>query len=86
MIPFLEALAIKGVKDVRPVIRHYEGKHIPTAYAEAEARQKKELVDKWEKERQSTVSTWISAALGSLTKVCSSFLSLSLSSSRCLSR
>lgn len=69
LIPFLEALAIKGVKDVRPVIKHYEGRHIPTAYAEAEAAQKKALVDKWEKDRESTVSSWISAALGSLTKV-----------------
>ncbi|ORY80675.1 HAD-like domain-containing protein [Leucosporidium creatinivorum] len=68
LIPFLEALAIRGVKDVRPVIKHYEGRHIPTAYAEAEAAQKKALVDKWEKDRESTVSTWISAALGSLTK------------------
>ncbi|KAM0792701.1 hypothetical protein ACM66B_002481 [Microbotryomycetes sp. NB124-2] len=68
LIPFLEALAIRGVKDVRTVIKHYEGRHIPTAYAEAEAAQKKALVDKWEKDRQSTTSRWISAALGSLTK------------------
>ncbi|GAA6047752.1 hypothetical protein JCM3770_001760 [Rhodotorula araucariae] len=69
MIPFLEALAIKGVKDVRPVIKHYEGKHIPTAYAEAEARAKKELLDKWEAERADTsVKGWIGSLFGGLTK------------------
>lgn len=70
MIPFLEALAIKGVKDVRPVIKHYEGKHIPTAYAEAEARTKKELLDKWEAEKRDTsVKGWIGSLFGGLTKV-----------------
>lgn len=72
LIPFLEALAIKSVKDVRPVIQYYEGKHIPTAYAEAEAKAKKALVDKWEADKQaasSGVAGWISAALGSLVKV-----------------
>lgn len=71
LIPFLEALAIKGVKDVRPVIKHYEGKHIPTAYAEAEAKTKKALLDKWEEDRknQGAVGGWFSAALGSLVKV-----------------
>jgi mitochondrial import inner membrane translocase subunit TIM50 len=82
LIPFLEALAIRGVKDVRPVIKHYEGRHIPTAYAEAEAAQKKALMDKWEKDRESTVSTWISAALGSFTKVSSSCGSMPFDPSR----
>lgn len=71
LIPFLEALAIKGVKDVRPVIKYYEGKHIPSAYAEAEAKAKKELLDKWEKDKEakSGVAGWIALALGSLISV-----------------
>ncbi|GAA5979404.1 hypothetical protein JCM10908_002911 [Rhodotorula pacifica] len=69
MIPFLEALAIKRVKDVRPVIKHYEGKHIPTAYMEAEQRTKKEMLDKWEQQRKdSSVKGWISSLFSGLTQ------------------
>ncbi|BGP22278.1 mitochondrial translocase complex component TIM50 [Rhodotorula toruloides] len=68
MIPFLEAIAIKQVKDVRPIIKHYEGKHIPTAYMEAEAKTKKELLEKWEQQKKdTTVKGWISRLFGGLT-------------------
>lgn len=78
MIPFLEALAIKGVKDVRPVIKHYEGKHIPTAYAEAELKAKQELLDQWEAQKSDTsVKGWIGSLFGGLTKVRPASLSLS---------
>ncbi|GAA5865825.1 hypothetical protein JCM3774_003110 [Rhodotorula dairenensis] len=69
MIPFLEALAIKRVRDVRPVIKHYEGKHIPTAYMEAEQRTKQEMLDKWEQQRKdSSVKGWISSLFSGLTQ------------------
>ncbi|GAA5857395.1 hypothetical protein JCM8547_002257 [Rhodosporidiobolus lusitaniae] len=69
LIPFLEALAVKGVKDVRPVIKHYEGKHIPTAYYEAELKAKKELQEKWEAEKKDTSAKgWIKSMFGGLTK------------------
>ncbi|GAA5936862.1 protein translocase subunit TIM50 [Sporobolomyces koalae] len=69
MIPFLEALAVKGVKDVRPVIKYYEGKHIPTAYYEAELRAKKELEDKFVKKKtDNSVKGWISSLFGGLTE------------------
>ncbi|GAA6009909.1 hypothetical protein JCM11491_000863 [Sporobolomyces phaffii] len=69
MIPFLEALAVKGVKDVRPVIKYYEGKHIPTAYYEAELRAKRELEDKWTHDKtDNSVKGWISSLFGGLTK------------------
>ncbi|GAA5884911.1 hypothetical protein JCM6882_007148 [Rhodosporidiobolus microsporus] len=69
LIPFLEALAVKGVKDVRPVIKHYEGKHIPTAYYEAEMKAKKELQDKWEAEKSDTSAKgWVKSMFGGLTK------------------
>ncbi|GAA6043039.1 hypothetical protein JCM8097_005127 [Rhodosporidiobolus ruineniae] len=69
LIPFLEALAVKGVKDVRPVIKHYEGKHIPTAYYEAEMKAKKELQDKWEAERKdNSAKGWIKSLFGGLTQ------------------
>lgn len=79
MIPFLEALAIKRVKDVRPVIKHYEGKHIPTAYMEAEQRTKQEMLDKWEQQRKdSSVKGWISSLFSGLTQVSPRFKSLFL--------
>ncbi|GAA6012518.1 hypothetical protein JCM10207_009027 [Rhodosporidiobolus poonsookiae] len=69
LIPFLEALAVKGVKDVRPVIKHYEGKHIPTAYYEAEMRAKRELQAQWEAEKQDTsLKGWVKSMFGGLTK------------------
>ncbi|KAM0749849.1 HAD-like protein [Meredithblackwellia eburnea MCA 4105] len=71
LIPFLEAIAIKRVTDVRPVIKHYEGKHIPTAYAEAEAKTKAKLVEEWERSKERTsgvVAGILSSALGSLVK------------------
>lgn len=70
MIPFLEALAVKGVKDVRPVIKYYEGKHIPTAYYEAELRAKRLLEEEWAREKtDNSFKGWISSLFGGLTKV-----------------
>ncbi|KAL8279867.1 hypothetical protein RQP46_007717 [Phenoliferia psychrophenolica] len=71
LIPFLEAIAIKRVPDVRPVIKFYEGRHIPTAYAEAEAETKRKVVEEWERNKEKTsgvVAGWLSAALGSIVK------------------
>ncbi|KAA8914853.1 HAD-like domain-containing protein, partial [Sphaerosporella brunnea] len=36
LIPFLEYLAAMGVKDVRPIIKDFDGKHIPTEFARRE--------------------------------------------------
>lgn len=70
LIPFLEALAIQGVKDVRTVIEHYKskGEHIPTAYALAEAKLKEAAREKWESERQGREGkqAWASALFGSI--------------------
>jgi len=70
LIPFLEALAIRGIKDVRTVIKYYDGKHIPTAYAEAERKVKQDLLDKWERDKQASQGAvgWVKAALGSLVR------------------
>ncbi|KAK4695069.1 ubiquinol oxidase, partial [Phenoliferia sp. Uapishka_3] len=71
LIPFLEALAIKRVPDVRPVIKYYEGKNIPLAYAEAEAEVKRKTVEEWEKRKEGSegfVRGLLSSALGSLVK------------------
>lgn len=65
LIPFLEALAINEVKDVRPVLKHYEGKHIPTAYAEAEQRLRDDMRVKWQEQKQGGRG-WISYLVGSI--------------------
>lgn len=64
LIPFLEALVIKNVPDVRKVIMYYDGAHIPTAYAKAEGAQKKALLEDWESKRASRQSSaWISSII-----------------------
>lgn len=48
MIPFLEAIAMYNVKDVRPILSNYRGKDIPNAWAEYEQEEKRKLVREWE--------------------------------------
>ncbi|KAI9225862.1 MAG: HAD-like domain-containing protein [Piptocephalis tieghemiana] len=53
MIPFLEAIVINDVDDVRPVCRHYAGKDIPKEFAQWEREQEEEARIKWEKRHSS---------------------------------
>jgi mitochondrial import inner membrane translocase subunit TIM50 len=43
LIPFLEYVAFMGIEDVRGAIKSYDGKHIPTEFAEREARMRAEI-------------------------------------------
>ena len=52
MIPFLEAIAIYRTPDVRPVLKRYADKHIPTAWAEVEREQKRQVIQEWEAEQE----------------------------------
>ncbi|KAG9086390.1 mitochondrial inner membrane protein required for protein import [Ceratobasidium sp. 370] len=52
LIPFLESIAIHNPPDVRPILKAYQGKDIPKAYAAIEAEQKRMVVEEWEKNRQ----------------------------------
>lgn len=52
MIPFLEAIAFYRVPDVRPVLKKYADKHIPTAWAEVEREQKAQLIKEWQEEQE----------------------------------
>ncbi|KAL4399752.1 mitochondrial inner membrane protein required for protein import [Malassezia pachydermatis] len=47
LIPFLDAIGIYGVSDVRTTLKAYEGKHIPTEYAINEAQVKKRHEEEW---------------------------------------
>ncbi|ORY26471.1 HAD-like domain-containing protein [Naematelia encephala] len=49
LIPFLESIPIYNAADVRPVIKAYEGKDIPTEYAKREAEAKRIAVEEWER-------------------------------------
>ncbi|SCV71592.1 BQ2448_3180 [Microbotryum intermedium] len=64
-------MAVRRVQDVRPVIRHYQGKHIPTAYREVKVKMKKEFLDKWEKEKvamRKVWGKWVREAFGGIAK------------------
>lgn len=78
LIPFLEALAIQQVADVRTVIEYYQkegkGNMIPSAYAEAERREKEKVREEWEKgregrERKQGWKNALFGAIGGSTKV-----------------
>lgn len=51
LIPLLEAIAFNHVQDVRDVVKAYKGRDPVKAYADSESRQKKELLERWESER-----------------------------------
>ncbi|KAG8925296.1 mitochondrial inner membrane protein required for protein import [Tulasnella sp. 417] len=57
LIPFLESLGILQPQDVRPVLKAYEGKDIPTAYAQVEADHKKRFIEAWEKKHEGKRAT-----------------------------
>ncbi|CAE7074670.1 unnamed protein product [Rhizoctonia solani] len=65
LIPFLESIAIHSPPDVRPILKAYQGKDIPKAYAAVEAEQKRKLIEDWEKKRKSA-GTSGSMAIGGL--------------------
>ncbi|KAF9524987.1 HAD-like domain-containing protein [Crepidotus variabilis] len=47
MIPFLESIAIYKPPDVRPIVKAYEGKDVPTAYGKLEAEMKTKHIEEW---------------------------------------
>ncbi|KAF2841038.1 NIF-domain-containing protein [Patellaria atrata CBS 101060] len=68
LIPFLEHIASMGVPDVRPVIKSFEGKHIPTEFArrEAIAREQfnKQLAEERAKRPKRSGMGFLASALG----------------------
>ena len=52
LIPFLDAIGIYGVDDVRATLKAYEGKHIPTAYAENELKLKMRHEEEWRAKKE----------------------------------
>ncbi|KAI1205668.1 NIF-domain-containing protein [Annulohypoxylon truncatum] len=64
LIPFLEYIHTMQYKDVRVVLKSFEGKHIPTEFARREAIARKEFQKKFESEKRKRKSGM--GALGSL--------------------
>ncbi|WFC93391.1 mitochondrial inner membrane protein required for protein import [Malassezia brasiliensis] len=52
LIPFLDAIGIYGVADVRNTLKAYEGKHIPTEHAKNEQLIKQRHDEEWHAKRQ----------------------------------
>ena len=52
MIPFLEAIGIYHVPDVRKTLKAYEGRHIPTEHMQRELELKKKHEDEWHAKKQ----------------------------------
>lgn len=49
LIPFLESIGIFSPPDVRPILKAYEGKDIPSEYAKKEAESKRAAIEEWER-------------------------------------
>lgn len=47
------AIAIYGAKDVRPVLKAYEGKNIPIEYGKQEAEAKRRFIEEWRRSGKS---------------------------------
>lgn len=52
LIPFLESVGIMQPQDIRPVLKAYEGKDIPEAYAKVEADHKRRFIEAWDKKHE----------------------------------
>lgn len=64
LIPFLEWLATQPVKDVRPILKSFEGSNIPDEYAKREAIARKKFEEQWYKEHKGNGNNWAAAFLG----------------------
>lgn len=52
LIPFLEYVATSGTADIRPILKSYEGSHIPTEYAKREARAREAFDKRLDEEKK----------------------------------
>jgi len=67
------AIAYYNVKDVRPTLKHYQGKNIAQEYAKIEAEQKRAATLEWERSHPTSVhgagSSILSSMFGSVSSV-----------------
>lgn len=48
-LTLMTAVAFYNIKDVRPTLKHYQGKDIAKEYAKVEEEQKKKATEEWER-------------------------------------
>lgn len=63
LIPFLEWVATQPVKDVRPILKSFQGTNVPEEYARREAIARKQWEEDWKK-KHSQSNDWAAAVLG----------------------
>ncbi|KAI8872193.1 HAD-like protein [Ramicandelaber brevisporus] len=62
ILPFLETVALREISDVRPLLKFYHGKDIPTAFARFEDEEREQYqatLDLEEKKRSSGLAGWL---------------------------
>lgn len=65
LIPFLEWLATQPIKDVRPILKSFDGKYIPDEYLRREAIVRKKFEEDWYAEQDKrNKNNWAAAFLG----------------------
>lgn len=65
LIPFLEWIATQPVKDIRPILKSFQGTNVPEEYARREAIARKKFEEEWyEKHKSDTGSNWAAKFLG----------------------
>lgn len=64
LIPFLEWLATQPIKDVRPILKSFDGTNIPDEYNRREAIARKKFEEQWHKEHSANANNWAAAFLG----------------------
>ncbi len=69
----MPAVAYYNVKDVRPTLKHYQGKDIAKEYAKIEEEQKKRAIEEWERVHPTAIhgagSGLLSSMFGSVSSV-----------------
>lgn len=64
LIPFLEWLATQPIKDVRPILKSFEGTNIPDEFNRREVIARKKFEEQWNNEHVGASNNWAAAFLG----------------------
>lgn len=64
LIPFLEWVATQPVKDVRPILKSFQGTNVPEEYAKREAIARQQWEEDWKKKHSQQDKDWASSILG----------------------
>lgn len=69
----MEAVAYYNIKDVRPTLKHYQGKDIAKEHAKVEEEQKSRAIEEWERLHPNAIhgagSGFLTSMFGSVSSV-----------------